>query len=389
MVLLKTTFWGDSIWSFQYNEEDFDWCRNTTELADGSIVMACASRKANKGAKMAKLSPQGQLLWTRSFDTGNAFQVYDAKGILDLGDGTVLMSSLGLDTDSSSAPLPPDGISLFCVDYGGNLVWQAAHQSGDNIQRQVNTRLIRLTDGQLVSAIGYQQLGPGGCFGNCPSFVQINSGGSIKKLFTFSGEYVNAVIEGFDAMPDGNFVGCGGAGYEVYGKWDAYASVFKFNPEGKLIWERFLPLDTAYVVGDVKATPDGGCIVIGTQERPRPGGGYEFYAALIKLDGDGCLEPNCDSLLVISPVREAPMPVVGGLRLYPNPASQQVTVTLSGSSPGGLLRVVSTLGAVLQEVPVSGSQTSLSVADLPAGVYVVQHLEEGAVRAVGRVVVGR
>ena len=387
VVLLKTTFRGDTIWSFQYNEDNFDWCRNIVELPDGSILMACAFRDADKGAKLAKVSPEGKLLWTRSYDTGNAFRVYDPKGILDLGDGTVMMSALGIEVDTTSVPwAPPEGISLFKIDYDGNLVWGTAHQTGDNAQRQANPRLIRLRDGQLVSAIGIQQLGPGGCFGNCASFIRVNPDGSIKKLFNFPDEHINAVINDFDDMPDGNFVGCGGAGYEVYGKSDVYASVFKFSPEGKMLWERFLPIDTAYVVGDVKATPDGGCIVIGTQE-VKVGTSYIYYAALIKLDGEGCLQPGCDSLLVISPVRDLPAPVVEVLHLQPNPASQQVTVTLSGS--GGLLRVVGMLGTVLQEMPVSGSQVSISTADLPAGVYVVQHLEEGVLRAVGRVVVQR
>ncbi|HNG88543.1 MAG TPA: hypothetical protein PK858_00005, partial [Saprospiraceae bacterium] len=371
VVLLKTTFRGDTIWSFQYNEDNFDWCRNIVELPDGSILMACAFRDADKGAKLAKVSPEGKLLWTRSYDTGNAFRVYDPKGILDLGDGTVMMSALGIEVDTTSVPwAPPEGISLFKIDYDGNLVWGTAHQTGDNAQRQANPRLIRLRDGQLVSAIGIQQLGPGGCFGNCASFIRVNPDGSIKKLFNFPDEHINAVINDFDDMPDGNFVGCGGAGYEVYGKSDVYASVFKFSPEGKMLWERFLPIDTAYVVGDVKATPDGGCIVIGTQERLRPGGGYEYYAALIKLDGEGCLQPGCDSLLVISPVRELPAPVVEVLHLQPNPASRQVTVTLSDR--GGMLHVVGMLGTVLQEVPVSGSQVSISTADLPAGLYFIR-----------------
>jgi hypothetical protein len=87
----------------------------------------------------------------------------------------------------------------------------------------------------------------------------------------------------------------------------------------------------------------------------------------------------------ISPAREPASAVP--LSLSPNPAREQFTVTLSAPQPGGLLRVVSVLGAVLRAVPVSGSRTVVGTEGFPAGVYIVQHWEEGALRAVGRVVV--
>jgi len=72
------------------------------------------------------------------------------------------------------------------------------------------------------------------------------------------------------------------------------------------------------------------------------------------------------------------------MRLSPNPASGQVTVTLSSTSSTGLLRIVNLLGATVREVQVSGSQTRLNIADLPVGVYAVQYVSEDVVRGVER-----
>lgn len=90
-----------------------------------------------------------------------------------------------------------------------------------------------------------------------------------------------------------------------------------------------------------------------------------------------------------APISSAPEPpALPHLRLSPNPASGQVTVTLSGAQPAGLLRVVSMLGAVLGAVPVSGSQTMVSTADLPAGFYFIRQLaHDGHLVATARLVV--
>lgn len=377
VVLVKTTFWGDTIWSFQYNEDNFDWCRNIVELPDGSILMACAFRDADKGAKLAKLSADGQLLWTKSYDTGNAFRVYDPKGILDLGDGTVMMSALGLYVDSSTQipPLPNTGISLFKIDYDGNLIWGTAYQTGENALRPANPRLVQLTGGQLITAIAYEELGPLGCYNGCASFIRVNPDGSIKKIADYPDDHVLQTINDFAAMPDGNIIACEVGGFEVYGKWDAYPLISKLSPEGKFIWERWLPLDMAYVVGDVKATPDGGCIVIGTQERPRPGGGYEYYAALIKLDGEGCLVPNCDSLLVISPVREAPV-MQSQVLIWPNPGMGRLQVFVPGIEvqQSVRLRVTDVSGRVVleQNGTTSDGNLLLDGSGLTPGIYLCQ-----------------
>lgn len=169
----------------------------------------------------------------------------------------------------------------------------------------------------------------------------------------------------FDDMPDGNLIACGVGGFEVYGKWDAYPLVSKLSPTGAFIWERWLPTDIAYVVGDIKATPDGGCIVIGTQERPRPGGGYEYYAALVKLDSQGCLQPNCDSLLVISPTAEAPAPAPPALRVQPNPASDGVSVF--PAELGGRITVTDLLGRSLRSQRVTEPVLQIQTADLQIG----------------------
>ncbi|HMX41984.1 MAG TPA: hypothetical protein PKD78_16720, partial [Saprospiraceae bacterium] len=147
----------------------------------------------------AKLSPEGKLLWTKIYDTGNAFRVYDPQGILDLGDGTVMMSALGLYVDSSTQipPLPHGGISLFKVDYDGNLIWGASYQVGENSFREALPQLVHLTGGEFITAIVYEELGPQGCYNGCASFIRVNADGSIKKIADYPDDHVLQTINGF------------------------------------------------------------------------------------------------------------------------------------------------------------------------------------------------
>ena len=70
----------------------------------------------------------------------------------------------------------------------------------------------------------------------------------------------------------------------------------------------------------------------------------------------------------------ATLPQRGELLLYPNPASETVTVAGDGWSE---VRLYSMMGTEVARYPMTGSQcTTISVADLPAGLYLVQAVDQ-------------
>ena len=99
---------------------------------------------------------------------------------------------------------------------------------------------------------------------------------------------------------------------------------------------------------------------------------------LVKLDGDGCIVPGCNSV----GIAEQATNLLDAISLYPNPAREQVTIQLDlPASIGGTALQLSVVGSdgrlVVQEQVASGTRAlSLSVATLSSGLYHV-HITNG------------
>jgi hypothetical protein len=60
-----------------------------------------------------------------------------------------------------------------------------------------------------------------------------------------------------------------------------------------------------------------------------------------------------------------------GIRVYPNPAREKVTLTLPAQT-SGTLQLISATGVVLNALYFSGQQVEIPLAGVPAGVYTVR-----------------
>ncbi|QIX62848.1 T9SS type A sorting domain-containing protein [Hymenobacter sp. BT18] len=81
-----------------------------------------------------------------------------------------------------------------------------------------------------------------------------------------------------------------------------------------------------------------------------------------------------------------PATALGGLELYPNPASESVLVRLPQGAAGATISLFNTVGQRVCTQLASSSVTTIRTAGLPAGLYSVQ-VQAGPVRYTGRVVV--
>lgn len=102
----------------------------------------------------------------------------------------------------------------------------------------------------------------------------------------------------------------------------------------------------------------------------------------------------CDTLGINGPtVSVAPQPEPPpALRLYPNPATDQVRVLLPAPAPPGaevLLTDVAGRVVARQSLPTGAAEALLSVAQYPAGLYLVRVQAAGAVLGAGKVSVVR
>jgi hypothetical protein len=158
-----------------------------------------------------------------------------------------------------------------------------------------------------------------------------------------------------------------------------WGRVSKVSPQGDSIWDRHyaFPIGTDFPfheLYDIKETPDGGFILCGES--------FDFYADsfpqqgwLLKLDAQGCLVPGCG----LVPVEEAASQEPPAMLLYPNPASDWLSVHLGEAGAEGQLRIVDMQGRLVLnfEAPLGNTTYVLPLTGLPPGIYTLQWLSAG------------
>lgn len=114
-----------------------------------------------------------------------------------------------------------------------------------------------------------------------------------------------------------------------------------------------------------------------TDQRPLPG---LSYYRLKQVDYDGAFEYH-------GPVSVRRGIGDGGMKVFPNPVGDRLYLVLPDADPEGQLRLVSGLGQEVGRWPAAAATDGLPVADLPAGVYLLQWLDgRGEARAEALVV---
>jgi hypothetical protein len=147
------------------------------------------------------------------------------------------------------------------------------------------------------------------------------------------------------------------------------ATLTKTDAQGNLVWQRkyYTRHDISNYFFGMTPTSDAGFLMGGFAYRPN---NYRQDAWVVKVDSLGCLEPGCDSIVA------APEPGTGaaGLRVWPNPASDWLTVEAEDSILLGL-RLSDLSGRVIEDVQFFRQHAlrehRLSLAALPSGVYVL------------------
>ena len=378
IFMLKTNYQGDTIWHMHANLPKVAFARQTLELPDKSILIATAPpTTSGNDATIIKTDSIGQILWVKGYDTGNYFKFYEVQGLLAWRDSTVLFCARGEQFDIYDGNDYSAGVSLFQIDYDGNLKSDTSYrlEGGNNAFSKValipGNRIVTNSENELSGPVNGGQ-----------NLLAINMDDrSIDWSLGFAESWGQARIFQLYTTLDSGIVACGSTYTNFIPEATPCAWLLKSSAEGQLEWQRFLPRTLATFTNDIKPTPDGGYIVIGSLVDSIYG-----YVSLIKIDGHGCLQPNCDSLLLTTSLGE-PEITLPVLKIQPNPANTLLKVNTEGLD-AGRLRIVDLLGYIVAEVPVVGNLTTISVNQYSNGMYAVQYLDAtGKVLAAGRAMI--
>jgi WD40 repeat protein len=310
MYALKLSSLAHEDWSVVYSEDTEgapeSWrseAASVKQTADGGYMMLGA-----KDYNLLKLDENGDIEWTKNFFPANPYSVgHDcassySEALVICGDGGYFAagsSYVGLYVLASVVKTDANGNVEFCkvindnnrdyeeviteakqtadggfiltgysengyehgylallikLDSAGNLEWSKTYQyPAENHGADAYT-VAQTADGgyilggDLWNWIDAKALGFG-CW-----IARVDADGDIIWSRSYDNQTI-AAPRAIEMTPDGDFVACGHKGTEM--------TVSKFNSSGEILWN--YPLDGFNQVGnDLRLTPDGGCVVVGS-----------------------------------------------------------------------------------------------------------------------------
>ena len=349
----------------------------------------------------------------------NIYQVYILSnatcGLRKLtSDGEVVWSNLRQTIDAV-------GLSYSCVELYENVLyyqqsWTYPQQfyyeatifrtttNGEELDPiELGTSYIRtkdievLGDGSVLVAAS-AQYPEGESISPTPVIARVDTeGNTLWELLI--GVYVPTVPYMREIIPleDGNYVVCGES--SVYNSdleeginSNSRANLIKFTEDGEVIWWRIYVGSNVsasnHAVNDFKLCPDGGFVFCGETSN------YELEPSqrpwVVKTDEYGCVQPGCH---LVDGVEEYIWDGEESLSLYPNPTSNEVTLSLGTGmvDPDRVeVRIYTSTGALIAthtNFSPLNTEVQLDITHLRPGLYQVALVESGKLFDVDRLVV--
>ncbi len=160
----------------------------------------------------------------------------------------------------------------------------------------------------------------------------------------------------------------------LLGNYQSFILIVKVDSFLNTTWERFYGGDANYQVESIRATTDGGCLVLATR--------YDYLtqneerdAVILKLDSQGNLPVS---------VSEIPDAKMSELIIYPNPGTAEITVRTASQALGGEFILCDILGKQVFQTSVKERFTPVSTNTLPEGVYVFKYILNGKIKETGK-----
>lgn len=121
---------------------------------------------------------------------------------------------------------------------------------------------------------------------------------------------------------------------------------------------------------DIRPTRDGGFVCAGYHQNSDLNGSSPsgFYAWLLKLDSLGCEQPNCINQISND---EVSVPKLGEIQVYPNPANDELNISVNGLAKG-IVQLVDMRGVVLQAKALENGECVLQIDNMTSGFYLIR-----------------
>ena len=354
---------------------------------------------ANYFPFLYEMDLQGNIIWSKSYSCGNDCELFP-NHIMQAADGGYFYTCAEVHFDNTASVIA-DKTAIIKTDSLGIVQYRLHPGQPDNYA--VRGWVLPTDDGNYITAYSDPFLGV------LDENPQVNDASTIW-LYKFDvegtliseidldlpldefGENYQYTIYQIIKSEDNHLIIAGTAGVRK-------GFVLKVSEDGELDWFRIItpPQSEGNDAGGeytrvygVTQTTDGGYIMAG-EYFSSPGNIYPEgiqTAIAVKVDEFGCLVAGCDTLVGIAEIPKANL----GLRVWPNPASEVVNISVAENVKVERIKVYEITGRVVldqspQPPSPRGSAISFDISDLSPGIYLVEVKTKTGQREVKRVVI--
>ncbi|MBA3970748.1 MAG: T9SS type A sorting domain-containing protein [Bacteroidetes bacterium] len=326
IIFFRFNKFGDTLWTKQIGTTFFDLgaqCRQT--LDKGFVIVGTKGMSStNIDATLIKMDSLGNIQWQKNYggtdeEYGYSVELTPDGGYI-IGSYTKSFGSGDFDT------------YIVKADSNGNQQWQKVL---GGLYFDAPAVVKNTADGNYIVGCGKTifQLPPGLDQAKI-RVLKMNSSGGIIWDKLYGTPRLAAGANNIHELPDGSII-VGGLTTDTVnstpvGNGFPQGFILKLNSLGDSIWYRnYKKLTGGYsenYLMDIKPTSDDGFVCSGfVSALPPDTPAGQQDAWIFKVDGCGCLIPNCDSIcnyLGVNPVESNNQDLI----IYPNPTQSQITI---------------------------------------------------------------
>lgn len=348
VYVIKHRYNGTIAWTKVIGGSALDKAYDIQATSDGGYIIVGETKSFGEGKSdvyLLKLTSTGVVSWTKTYGTSGNDVGYSVKQVL--GGGFAITGYTEL---HDSIPYGKN-VYIINTDASGNLNWSGAYGGPDNDEGR---SIVQLEDSSFAVCGITNSYGAGL---DDAYLVRTNDVGTLQWGMTYGGDSIdrcycllNTLDNGF--LLAGQTYSFGNGKSDVYAVKTDDAGLSGCNEDSGAVY-----YDVIDSVSSGGSTNSGGIL--------NTGGVLNNPTTLVDTLCNACLEmrlPNPGGSNIET-----------GLMVYPNPASDEITIFINGEvSEGAILSILNINGDQLASVNVVSSNVTFSVSDYPTGLYLVR-----------------
>ncbi len=411
VFLVRTNAAGDTLWTKNYGGVSYDYAYSVRQTPAGGFIIAGYSESFNStGVYIIETDQNGNILWTKSY--GNTLFDY-ASEVQNTSDGGFIITGTAYDTSNFSIDM-----GVVKLNGAGDTLWTRSFYCSGTNKGPGGKSVVQTTDGGYIvlgnSDAAYQMSGQS-------PLIRLNPNGDTLWTRSLYFQYGSNNLSSIKQTPDGGFIIAGSFLASGVAFTGSLPLLIKINGNGDTLWTKKYGEVSHYnsYINDVERTNDGGFVMTGyTQDW----GGGTYLIKTDSLGNSTCDDGSADfSYLKFPIVRHSGTKLAsggaqhdttitigiadttnldpchagsgiienvetGGFLVYPNPASDNITVSISQKAT---IQILNIEGQIVKSVEVNGDKNKVdhvglsscvvNVSALCSGVYVLEVITEEGV----------